>query len=209
MSVRVKICGITSIADAQLAVDAGADALGLVFYEPSPRAVTIDQAAEIARAIGPFVTLTGLFVNAQRDYIEQVLAQVPLNLLQFHGDESPEFCQSFSRPYMKAVRMKPKLDVNAEIQRFDSAQAILLDAYKKGVPGGTGESFDWQRVPKTSLRPIVLAGGLEPDNINIAIRETGVGSVDVSGGVERGPGQKSLDKVQRFIRESKRLDYSV
>lgn len=197
--VRVKICGITSVVDAQTAVNAGADAIGLVFYAPSPRAVSIVQAQEIAASVGPFVTVVGLFVNADESYVNDVLANVGLHLLQFHGDESPEFCEQFYRPYMKAIRMRPELDLVDTFEKYASATAILLDAYRPGVPGGTGETFDWQRVPAQSSRPIVLAGGLTPENVALAIQSTQVYGVDVSGGVESAPGKKDPQKVEQFI----------
>jgi phosphoribosylanthranilate isomerase len=204
---RVKICGLTNVADTQAAVAAGADAIGLVFYAPSPRAVDIESAAAIVMAVGPFVTTVGLFVNADKLEVEQVLARVPLQLLQFHGDESPQYCEQFQRPYMKALRMRPELDVNAEILRFDSAQGILLDAYRKGVPGGTGETFDWQRVPtssgKNNAKPIVLAGGLDTTNIVSAVAATTPYGVDVSGGVEASAGVKDHKKIFEFIARAK------
>ncbi len=202
-AIRVKICGITSVADAQLAVNAGADAIGLVFYEPSPRAVSIEQAREIAASVGPFVTVVGLFVSADEAFIREVLANVALHVLQFHGDESREFCEQFQRPYMKAIRMRPELDVAQEIADFPSAAAILLDAYRPGVPGGTGETFDWQRVPLQAMRPIVLAGGLTPENVALAVQSTQVYGVDVSGGVESSPGKKDAQKVEQFIHNAK------
>ena len=198
-SIRVKICGITSVADARCAVESGADAIGLVFYGPSPRAVSIDQAKAIAASVGPFVTVVGLFVDADESYIRNVLANVSLHVLQFHGNESREFCEQFQRPYMKAIRMRPELNIAQEIEKYLSASAILLDAYRPGVPGGTGESFDWQRVPKGSTRPIVLAGGLTPENVATAIQSAQVYGVDVSGGVESAPGQKDPRKVAQFI----------
>lgn len=201
---RVKICGITSVADAQIAVKAGADAIGLVFYAPSPRAVSIAQAREIAASVGPFVTVVGLFVNADEAFVSEVLANVALHVLQFHGDESREFCEQFQRPYMKAIRMRPELDVAQAIAEYPSAAAILLDAYRPGVPGGTGETFDWQRVPTQSVRPIVLAGGLTPENVAMAIQATHVYGVDVSGGVESSPGKKDPQKVEQFIHNAKR-----
>lgn len=200
---RVKICGITSIEDARQAVVAGADALGLVFYEPSPRHVAIEQAREIVREVGPFVTLVGLFVNAEADYVREVLSEVPLHILQFHGDEECGFCEQFQRPYLKALRMKPGLDVDQVIATYPSAAGILLDAYRKGVPGGTGETFDWGRVPKQAARPIVLAGGLTPDNVAQAIAATHPYGVDVSGGVEASPGRKDFAKVVAFIANAK------
>ena len=200
---RVKICGITSVDDALIAVKAGADAIGLVFYEPSPRCVNIEQAEAIARAVGPFVTVVALFVNASSDVIENILKRVPIHVMQFHGDEPAEFCEQFSRPYLKALRMHEDLDVDETIGLFSSASGILLDAYTPGVPGGTGETFDWQRVPKDSDRPIILAGGLNPENIRRAVAETSIYGVDVSGGVERAPGIKDAQKIESFIRAAK------
>ncbi|GAB3098640.1 phosphoribosylanthranilate isomerase [Aestuariicella hydrocarbonica] len=202
-SVRVKICGITSVADAQAAVAAGADAIGLVFYRNSPRAVSVAQAAEIARSVGPFVTVVGLFVNEGSDAVFDILQQVPLHVLQFHGDEDEDYCRQFQRPYLKALRMKEGLDVSATMAKFTSAVGILLDAYRPGVPGGTGDTFDWQRVPGESLVPVVLAGGLTPKNVGQAIAATKIYGVDVSGGVEASPGQKDTDKMMAFVRHAK------
>lgn len=202
-AIRVKICGITSIADAHAAAQAGADAIGLVFYAPSPRAVSVAQAREIAASVGPFVTVTGLFVNAEASFIGDVLANVGLHVLQFHGDESREFCEQFQRPYMKALRMKPELDVEQAISEHPNSSAILLDAYHPGIPGGTGETFDWQRVPMRSARPIVLAGGLTPENVAMAIQSTQVYGVDVSGGVESAPGKKDPHKIEQFIHNAR------
>lgn len=203
MHTRVKICGLTTVDDALAAVAAGADAIGLVFYGPSPRCVDVDTAAKIAMAVGPFVTAVGLFVDADKTDVEAVLARVPLQLLQFHGGEPVSYCEQFQRPYMKALRMKPGLDVDAEIARYHSAQGILLDAYRKGVPGGTGETFDWQRVPSSSDKPIVLAGGLQPDNVCAAIAATSPYGVDVSGGVEGAAGIKDHKKIIEFIASAK------
>lgn len=202
-AIRTKICGITSVADAQVAINAGADAIGLVFYAASPRAVTIEQAKAIALSVGPFVTVTGLFVDADEAFIRDVLAEVSLHVLQFHGDESPDYCDQFQRAYMKAIRMRPDVDVYAEIQRYPNAVGVLLDAYRAGVPGGTGETFDWQRVPKNSPKPIVLAGGLTPENVALAISSTHVYGVDVSGGVESSPGKKDAQKVKNFIHNAR------
>lgn len=196
---RVKICGITSVADARAAVCAGADAIGLVFYRRSPRAVTLEQAKAIALAAGPFVTVTGLFVDPEPDHVRQVLREVPLQLLQFHGRETPSFCESFGRAYMKALRMSPELDVKSAIAEHPGASAVLLDAYVQGVPGGTGQRFDWRRVPQRAARPIVLAGGLRPDNVAAAIAATRPEAVDVSGGVESEPGSKDPAKMEAFI----------
>ena len=200
---RVKICGITRVEDALLAVEAGADALGLVFYPPSPRNVSLEQAAEIAAAVSPFVVLTGLFVDAHPQQVDKVLGQVPLNLLQFHGSETAPYCRQFHRPYIKAVRMKPELDPLEAMAAYADARGILLDAYRPGVPGGTGDTFDWQRVPQNSERQIILAGGLTPDNVAQAIRSARPHAVDVSGGVESAPGHKDPEKVRAFIRAAR------
>lgn len=200
---QVKICGITTSEDARDAVAAGADALGLVFYAKSPRSVTAEQAAVIARAVPPFVTLVGLFVDAASAEVEDILARVPLNLMQFHGSESADDCEQFRRPYIKALRMKDDLDVLAAMAGHPAARGFLLDAYRPGVPGGTGESFDWQRVPRGSGQQIVLAGGLTPDNVARAIDEARPQAVDVSGGVEISPGHKDPHKVAAFIRAAK------
>lgn len=208
-AIRIKICGITSIADAQIAVEAGADAIGLVFYERSARAVSIDQARAIAASVGPFVTVVGLFVDADKAFVQGVLANVALHVLQFHGDESFEYCEAFQRPYLKAIRMRPELDVQQAIDSYPSAVGILLDAYRLGVPGGTGETFDWQRVPAQASRPIVLAGGLTPENVALAIQSTRVDGidevygVDVSGGVESSPGKKDAHKIEQFIHNAR------
>jgi phosphoribosylanthranilate isomerase len=182
-----------------MVVAAGADAIGLNFYERSPRAVTIPQARVIALVAGPFVTSVGLFVDAEPAFVREVLASVPLQLLQFHGEETAAYCEAFGRPYMKAIRMRPELDLVAAMAAHPAAAAILLDAYRPGVPGGTGETFDWQRVPRESARPIVLAGGLTPDNVARAVSETRPYGVDVSGGVEALPGVKDATKVNTFI----------
>jgi phosphoribosylanthranilate isomerase len=203
---RVKICGITSLDDAQAAVAAGADAIGLVFYSKSPRHVNVEQARAIALAVGPFVTVVGLFVNAAAEEINRILQQVPLHVLQFHGDEDLDYCEQFARPYMKALRMKPGLDVEAQIAAYPTASGILLDAYRPGVPGGTGETFDWARVPTASKSPLILAGGLEPGNVKQAIKATRPYAVDVSGGVELTPGKKDSEKVVAFVQNAKDLN---
>jgi phosphoribosylanthranilate isomerase len=200
---RVKICGITNVEDASAVVSAGGDAIGLVFYDKSPRNVSLEQAAEIARSVGPFCTVVGLFVDADKSFVERVLSQVGLHVLQFHGDETDEYCAQFQRPFYKALRMKEDLDVEVAMAKFPSAIAILLDAYRPGIPGGTGETFDWQRVPQESTRPIILAGGLTPDNVSEAVAATQVYGVDVSGGVESQPALKDSDKVRAFIRRAK------
>ena len=154
-AVRVKICGITRVEDALAAAAAGADAIGLVFYAKSPRAVDIEQAREILAALPPFVTSVGLFVDAERSELERILASVPLDLLQFHGDESVQQCEAFGRPYIKALRVKAGDDIAAQVARYPSAQGILLDAYVEGVPGGTGEAFDWSLIPQALSKPVL------------------------------------------------------
>ena len=201
---RVKICGITDVRALAHAAEAGADAIGIVFFAKSPRFVAdLELARDIALAAGPFVSVVGLFVNPEAEQVEAVLRQVPLGLLQFHGDEDEDFCSHFRRPYIKALRMKPELDVLSAIEAYPSAQGILLDAYRPGVPGGTGETFDWGRVPNRSPKPIVLAGGLDANNVAAAINATHPWAVDVSGGVEASPGVKSAAKVEQFIHNAK------
>lgn len=196
---RTKVCGITRVEDAIKAVESGADALGFVFYEHSSRVVSVEQAKEIARELPPFVSVVALFVNAHVDYVEQVMAEVPVNLLQFHGFEGRAECERYGWPYIKAIRMKEELDVLAEMAKYPSASGFLLDAYRKGVPGGTGETFDWQRVPKCTAAPIILAGGLNPENVAEAIATVQPYAVDVSGGVELEPGIKSHPLIEGFI----------
>lgn len=196
---RVKICGITRAEDALAAIDAGADALGFVFYPKSPRAISIEQAANIMSILPPFVSKVGLFVNADTAEIRDVLASCPLDVLQFHGDESAAFCGSFAMPYMKALRMRDDLDLSAAVQSYSAASALLLDSYKPGLPGGTGESFDWQRIPSNLDIPVVLAGGLMPSNAGAAIAACHPYALDVSGGVELAPGIKCARKMTEFI----------
>lgn len=196
---RVKICGITRLQDAQAAICSGADAIGLVFYEPSPRNVSIDQAAQISKALPAFVTKTALFVDASVEFVEQVLAQVDIDLLQFHGDESAEYCCQFNRPYIKAVRMRESTDLEQIGDDYNDASGLLLDAYIPGVPGGTGEQFNWQWVPKGFKKPIILAGGLSAENVGEAIKTASPYAVDISGGVEEQKGIKSADKIQKFM----------
>lgn len=202
-AVRIKICGITRIEDALAAVAAGADAIGLVFYAKSPRAVTPAQAKAIVAALPPFVTSVGLFVDMPRAELRQLLAEVPLDLLQFHGDESPEDCAGHGRPFIKALRVKPGDDVAAAIARYSEAAGILLDTYVPGTPGGTGEAFDWSLVPRDAAKPVVLAGGLTPDNVGDAVRQVRPYAVDVSGGVEASKGIKDAAKIKAFIQRAR------
>lgn len=196
---RVKICGITNQEDALAACHAGADALGFVFYEPSPRHVEAAVAKTILAALPPFVTSVGLFVNATADFIQSVLDQVPLDLLQFHGDETEPDCSCWGRPYIKAIRMQEGTDLAAQCQTYHSSRGILLDTFVAGQPGGTGLTFNWQSVPEGLSKPIVLAGGLEPSNVADAIRQVQPWAVDVSGGVEAAKGKKDNALMQAFI----------
>ena len=200
MRTRIKICGITRAEDAWAAVQAGADALGFVFYPPSPRCVEVGAAASIIRSLPPFVTTVALFVNADRETIAGVLEETGIDLIQFHGNECPDYCAEHGRPWIKAVRMKDDVDLDKLARDYADARALLLDAYRPGVPGGTGEAFDWGRIPAELAGRIVLAGGLTPDNVAEAVRQVRPYAVDVSGGVEAEKGIKDADKIKRFIR---------
>ena len=198
--VRSKICGITRIEDALIAAEAGADAIGLVFYAKSPRAVSIQQARDIVAALPAFVTTVGLFVNASREELNDVLAGVALDLLQFHGYETPAECESYQRAYIKALRVKPGDDIAQLAAPYAKARGILLDTYVPGVPGGTGAAFDWSLVPSGLLQPLILAGGLSAANVQAAIEQVRPYAVDVSGGVEAGKGIKDAAKIRAFMR---------
>ncbi len=201
--VRSKICGITRIEDALAAAEAGADAIGLVFYAKSPRAVSVQQARAIIAALPPFVTTVGLFVDASPCELGEILDAVPLDLLQFHGDETPVYCDGWRRPYIKALRVKPGDDIGAQIDAYAGARGVLLDTFVPGVPGGTGEAFDWSLVPQAASKPIILAGGLTPENVAAAIAQVRPYAVDVSGGVEASKGIKDGDKIKRFMQAVK------
>jgi phosphoribosylanthranilate isomerase len=203
---RIKICGITREQDLQAAVAAGVDALGFVFYGKSPRNVAPQQAAELLRVLPPFVTSVGLFVDPPAEMVRAVLAQVPLDVLQFHGDETPEFCRQFGRPYLKAIRVRPGVDLVECAARYADAQGLLLDAYVEGVQGGTGESFDWALIPRDLSLPVILSGGLHPGNVAEAVRAVRPYAVDVSSGVEASKGIKDAAKVAAFIKEVKNVD---
>ncbi|MFA6904028.1 MAG: phosphoribosylanthranilate isomerase, partial [Gallionellaceae bacterium] len=192
---RIKICGITRIEDALDAVHSGADALGLVFYDKSPRHVGLQLAAQIVDAVPPFVTLVGLFVNATADEVREAIHAVPLDALQFHGDETPDFCAQFGRPYLKAIRVKAGIDLLQYANDFAGAQGLLLDTYVDGMPGGTGSSFDWALIPHDLPLPVVLSGGLNAGNVAEAIRKVRPYAVDVSSGVEESKGIKDAEKI--------------
>ena len=198
--VRVKICGITRVEDALAAADAGVDAIGLNFYKPSPRYVQPQIAREICKALPAFINKVGLFVNETRELTDSVLAEVPLDTLQFHGDESPEYCAQFQLPYIKSVGVREGTDIDAATRRYDTASALLLDQFDRTRWGGTGETFDWALVPGVRTMPFVLAGGLNVANIASALAQVRPYAVDVSGGVERSRGIKDAAKMAAFIR---------
>jgi len=195
---RIKICGITRVEDALLAAQGGADALGLVFYPPSARLVNIVQANTIAQAVSPFVTLVGLFVNEAPQTVRSILDAVPLQLLQFHGEEDETYCQQFGLPYIKAARVKPGLDLVKYADSFPSAQGLLLDAYVEGYGGG-GEPFDWSLIPEKLSLPVILSGGLDAENVTEAVRAIKPWAVDTSSGVEASKGIKDARKIAAFI----------
>ncbi len=202
MRTRVKICGITRVEDAQLAVDAGVDAIGLVFYEKSPRFVSNAQAQEISRMIPAFVSCVALFKDADAQMIQFVLDEVAIDLIQFHGSETAAFCEQFNRPYIKALGMKgPECDASylmMNVKKYHAAKALLLDSHAPGMAGGTGETFDWSTLTSIA-KPIVLAGGLTADNVGQAIAEARPFAVDVSSGVESAPGIKDETMVRHFM----------
>ncbi|EZQ11562.1 phosphoribosylanthranilate isomerase [Acinetobacter sp. Ver3] len=204
MRTRAKICGITRLEDVQAVVQAGADAIGFVFFPPSPRHVDVEQASLLVQAIPAYVQSVGLFVNSSAEEIQNILKKVPLDILQFHGDESPEQCkqiaQAVGRRWYKAIQVKPELDIVEEINKYQKfgASAVLLDAWHPDLKGGTGHSFDWTTFPKLNI-PLILAGGLNPDNIEQAILTTQAYAVDVSGGVESAKGIKDQQLVERFM----------
>jgi phosphoribosylanthranilate isomerase len=204
--IRVKICGITRVEDALAAAQYGADAIGLVFYQRSPRHVSIAQAKQLTEALPPFVSVVGLFVNADSVFVREVLANVPLDLLQFHGDETPEYCSQFSTPYLKAIRVKAGVDLLQCASDFRGAKGLLLDAHVEGIPGGTGTAFDWTLIPKKLPLPVILSGGLDAENVAAAIKQVRPYAVDVSSGVEASKGIKDSAKIAAFINEVKRAD---
>ena len=196
---RVKICGITRVEDALACAQLGADAIGLVFYASSPRHISVSQARAIMAALPPFITTVGLFVDADAVEVSAVLTELPLDLLQFHGNESPEYCQRFGRPYLKAMRVKPGVDLVQYAAQYAQAKGLLLDAHVEGVAGGTGQSFDWNLIPAHLPLPVVLSGGLHPDNVTQAIKRVQPAAVDVSSGVEATKGIKDAAKIAAFM----------
>ena len=202
MRTRTKICGITRLEDAKASVRAGCDALGFVFYKESPRYIALDAFKVIVKELPPFVTKTGLFVNADPAEIEEAIQSGFVNVLQFHGDETPDFCRQFNFPYIKAVAVSSSVDLIQYAKDFHDAEALLLDAYHEHLKGGTGQTFDWNLIPQSLSKPIVLAGGLTVDNVKEAIKKVKPYAVDVSGGVEESKGIKNSHKIQAFIKET-------
>ena len=192
---KIKICGLTRPQDAQAAAELGADAVGLVFYAKSKRCVDAAQAPQVAKV--------ALFVNESADSIRQILETVPIDIVQFHGDEAPEFCRQFGKPYWKAVRVRSAQDIAEAAGRYADAAALLLDAHIEGQYGGTGQVFDWHLLPETMPLPWILSGGLNPGNVAAAVRQTGAAWLDVSSGVEQAPGIKSRDLMAEFIRQAR------
>ncbi len=206
MATAIKICGITRHSDAMAAAHAGAHAAGFVFCAKSPRNVSIATARELASALPPFVTAVGLFVNPAASEVENILTEVPLNLLQFHGEETPDFCGSFGVPFIKAARVRAGLDLIQYAHRYAAARGLLLDAFVDGTHGGTGAAFDWSLIPSELPLPVILSGGLNPANVGDAIRRVSPWAVDVSSGVEASPGIKDPQKIAAFIKEVRSAD---
>jgi phosphoribosylanthranilate isomerase len=206
MRTRVKICGITRVEDAAAAAAAGADAIGLVFYRPSPRFVSLERAREIAAAVPPFTATVAVFVNPSREEVEAVIAACGATLLQFHGDEPPGFCAAFSRPYIKAARIRPGLDLLKYLSPHTAARAWMLDAFHEDLWGGTGGAFDWGLVPRDAAKPVILSGGLTSANVADAVRRVRPYAVDVSTGVESSKGIKDAAKIAAFIGAVRRED---
>jgi len=206
MRTQIKICGIQSVEDAIASVEAGADALGLVFYPPSKRYISPDTGGKIVAAVGPFVTTVALFVNPTDEFVRQVLSQVPVQVLQFHGDESPEFCRQFGRPYIKAFAPKDDAALKLMQAKYGDAVGWLLDAPAEGMPGGNGLVFDWSCLARDSYQKVILAGGLRADNVVQAVTELAPQAVDVSSGVEGKDGRKDVTRLQAFCRAVKEVD---
>lgn len=209
---RVKICGITTVDDALAVTEAGADAIGLVFYDKSPRNISVDEAIQICDALPPFISVVALFMNPSSDFVYDVISAVPCDLLQFHGDESPEFCGSFGRAYIKAVPMsrdgEDSIDFADYADQFSDAKGFLVDSHAPGEAGGSGKTFDWDHIPSDYPSPIILAGGLNPDNVSAALSMAGVYAVDVSSGVESSPGVKDVEKINKFMQEVRSANHN-
>ena len=206
MPVKIKFCGITRVEDAEAAAMLGVDAIGFVFYAASPRCIAVPHAAEIARTLPPFLCKVGLFVNASAAEVAAVSHAVGLDLVQYHGDETPAACARSPRPWIKAMRVRAELDLARECARYGDASAWLFDSYDDKLYGGSGKVFDWRLLTAHQQRPLILAGGLTPDNVGMAIRATAPYAVDVSGGIEAAKGIKDHEKMQKFVAEVKRLE---
>jgi len=203
---RIKICGITRLCDARQVAELGGDAIGLVFHSKSPRAVALDTAVQIRLAMPPFVTVTALFMNENEGWIKRVLETVKPDCLQFHGEETPEFCQQWSRPFIKAIPMGSEKNASHYAQRYPQAQGFLLDSNVAGRQGGSGDTFDWSKIPSTFDFPLVLAGGLNPANVAAAITQVKPWGIDISSGVEQSKGIKNSELIVQLFNEVKRVD---
>ena len=206
MSTAVKICGVTRPEDAQYAASIGAQAIGFVFYRPSPRFIEPDRVRAIVRTLPPFATPVGLFVDADAAEVRDAIERSGVRLLQFHGDEDPAFCDQFGLPWMKAVRVRPETDLLQYARNFSGATALLLDAYQEGLQGGTGAVFDWSLIPSALPLPVVLSGGLHPGNVAEAIRRVNPYAVDVSSGVEASKGIKDPERIAAFMQGVRNAD---
>ncbi len=201
---RVKVCGLTRPEDALAAARFGADAIGVIFYPPSPRGVDIDTARRVRAVVPPFVTVVGVFVDPEADFVKRAIVEASLDLVQFHGDEPPEFCEACGRPYIKAVRVREGVDLKQFARRYPTARALMLDSFERGLKGGTGKTFDWSLIPEDLGLPFILAGGLTPNNVASAVAAASPFAVDANGGVEASPGIKDPAKIEAFIREVNR-----
>lgn len=206
---RIKMCGMTRVEDVMAACNAGVDAIGLNFYPSSSRYVSLEAAEELAAGFSLMVSKVLLFVDADPGFIREAVSATNADILQFHGNESPEFCQQFGRRYIKVFRVKSSESLQHELQQHDAADAILLDAYVKGVPGGTGQAFDWQLIPEALKPRLMLAGGLGAENVRSAVEQIRPFAVDVAGGIEWAPGLKCVDKINEFVRQVRMADQTV
>lgn len=204
MSPKIKICGIQNQADAVFCEQIGVDAIGLVFYAPSPRSVSIDQAKHIVNNLPPFLTVVALFVDPEVSWVKQVLSEIRIDCLQFHGEENNDFCQQFGRKWFKAIKVRPEIDLTETVAEYPDASAILVDTFDAKLAGGTGTKFDWNLLPELIEKPLILAGGLTPDNVQGAIKQVQPWAVDVSGGVESAKGQKNQELIRHFVSQTKR-----
>jgi phosphoribosylanthranilate isomerase len=200
MPTRIKICGITRIEDALTATRLGADAIGFIFWPKSARFISPAKAREIVDELPPFVSAVGVYVDPEEGWVEESSNIARLSLLQFHGDESPEFCDQFSLPYIKALRVREGMDLLQYEDRYSSARGLLLDTYTEGIPGGTGDTFNWDLIPQGLTVPLILSGGLHPGNVTMAIKRVQPWAVDVSSGVESAKGIKDAEKIANFMR---------